>query len=52
MMFSWEIYEMFQKQSPEVFYEKKLFLNISEYSQESCRPETLSKRDPNTGVFL
>ena len=31
---------------------KKLFLKISQYSQENCRPPTLLKRDSNTGVFL
>ena len=31
---------------------KKLFLKISQYSQESCRPATLLKTDSNTGVFL
>ena len=31
---------------------KKLFSKISQYSQESCRPATLLKRDSNTGVFL
>ena len=32
------------------FLLKKLFLKISQYSQESCRPATLLKRD--TGPFL
>ena len=27
---------------------KKLFLKISQYSQESCRPANLLKRDSNT----
>ena len=31
---------------------KKMFLKISQYSQESCRPATLSKRDSNTVAFL
>ena len=31
---------------------KKLFLKTSQYSQESCRPATLLKRDSNTGFFL
>ena len=31
---------------------KKLFLKISQYSQESCRPATLLKALSNTGVFL
>ena len=31
---------------------KKVFLTILQYSQESCKPGTLLKRDPNTNVFL
>ena len=31
---------------------KKLFLKISQYSQESCRPTTLLKTHSNTDVFL
>ena len=31
---------------------KKLFLKIGQYTQESCRPATLLKRDSNTGAFL
>ena len=31
---------------------KKLFLKISQYSQENCRPSTLLETDSNTGVFL
>ena len=31
---------------------KKLFLKISQYSQENCRPATLLETDSNTGVFL
>ena len=30
----------------EMFYEKKLFLKISQYSQESCRHATVLKRHP------
>ena len=30
---------------------KKLFLKISQYSQESCRPATLLKTDYNTSDF-
>ena len=48
-----------QKQPPEVFYIKKVYLKIWQYSQENTstfnkafRPETLSKRDSNTDVFL
>ena len=52
-----------KKQLPEVFY-KKLFLKISQYSQENTgvslflikiqasRPATLLKRDSSTGAFL
>ena len=29
-----------------MFYEKKLFLKISQYTQESCRPATLFKKTP------
>ena len=31
---------------------KKLFLKISQYSNESCRPATLLKTDSNAGVFF
>ena len=31
---------------------RKLFLKISQYSQERCRPVTLLKTDSNVGVFL
>ena len=31
---------------------KKLFLKHLQYSQESCRPATLLKKDSDTGVFL
>ena len=31
---------------------KKMFLKISHYWQESCRPATLSKRGSNTVAFL
>ena len=54
-----------QKQPPCVLRKKKVFLKIPQISQEnSCvgvsflkhlqafRPETLSKRDSNTDVFL
>ena len=50
-----------KKQPPEVFYKKKLFLNISQYLQETnvlaslltkFRPVTLLKRDLNTDIFL
>ena len=30
---------------------KKLFIKISQYSQESCRLATLLKTDSNTGIF-
>ena len=43
---------IFQRQPREMFYAKKLFWNILQYSQESCRLATLLKRDSNTGVFL
>ena len=54
-----------QKQPLEVFYKKKLFLKISQYSQEktcvavpfliklqALRPATLLKTDSSTGIFL
>ena len=44
-----------QKEPPEVFYKKKLFLKIPQYSQESTCvgvPATLLKRDSNVSVFL
>ena len=43
---------IFQKQALEVFYVKKLYLQISKYLQESWRPATLLKIDSNKGVFL
>ena len=45
-MCSWEIYEFFKAATRGVAW-KKLFLKISQYSQESCRPETLLKTDSN-----
>ena len=41
----------FQKQPPEMFYEKICSYKILQYSQESCRPATLFKRYSNTDVF-
>ena len=41
-----------QKQPPQVFYGKSCLSKILQYSQESCRPATLLKRDSNTDVFL
>ena len=51
MIFCWEIYEFFRTAARGVLW-KKLFLKISQYSQESFRPATFLKRDSNTGVFL
>ena len=51
-------FHIIQKQSPEAFRKKKMFLKISQYSQKnicvavSFRLATLLKRDSNTGVFL
>ena len=48
----------FQKTSSEMFYKKRLFLNNSQYSQESICvrvslfPSTLLKSDSNTCAFL
>ena len=42
-----------QKQSLEVFNKKKLFLNISQNSQDACVGVSLKlKWHSNTGVFL
>ena len=49
-MFSWEIYEYFRSNHRMCFM-KKLFLKISQYSLESCRPASLLETDSNTGVF-
>ena len=49
-MFSWEIYEYFRSNHRLCFI-KKLFLKISQYSLESCRPASLLETDSNTGVF-
>ena len=49
-MFSYEIYEFFRTVTGGVL-RKELFLNILQYSQESCRAATLLKKDFNTGVF-
>ena len=49
-MFSWEIYEYFRSNHRMCFI-KKLFLKISQYSLESCRPASLLETDSNTGVF-
>ena len=48
---SWEIYELFRS-SHRMSFMKNAVLKISQYSQESCRPASLLKRDSNTGVFL
>ena len=51
----------FQKEPPEMFCKKKLFLKIHKFHRrnlfwslflESCRPATLLKRDLNTVAFL
>ena len=50
-MFSWEIFEISEAVTGGVLW-KKLFLKNSQYSEESCWPATLLKRDSNTAVFL
>ena len=48
-MFSLEIYGFSEVATGRVLW-KKLFLKISQYSQESCRPATFKKQAP-TQVF-